>query len=214
MLKHLKHLTFLMALLATVALHAQKTKTQKQPKDKQEEVEKPPPPQEEIVDVRIDTTNAGMDEGTTTKEFSKEDLFFNFPDTTAAPSDELTKQIKNMLELTGALNIGVEYAKLMQTDDEKARNGLPKEFYQKMFAELTNGPYRDIFENALVKVYRKYYTLDEVNELIAFYKTDIGKKLLERIPALMKEGQEVGMSIGKVLGMKVYNDLLKEGKLN
>lgn len=190
---------------------AQKVKTTKKAKAKEEEIEKPPPPQEELREVRIDTS--GTIEAPSAKGFSKEDFFFNMPDTSTAPNDELTSRLKDLLDISGALDIGVQFAKLMNSNNEQERNGLPKEFYQKMYEAMTTGDTRKMFENELIKIYRKYYTLEDVNAVLAFYNTDAGKKTLKNLPSIMDESKKVGEGFGKVIAMKIYNDLLKEGKI-
>lgn len=44
------------------------------------------------------------------------------------------------------------------------------------------------------KIYSEEFTAEELRELNAFYATDIGKKSIERMPALMTKGAQIGMS--------------------
>jgi hypothetical protein len=43
-----------------------------------------------------------------------------------------------------------------------------------------------------IRIYRNAYTEAELRELIAFYKTPVGRKTVELMPRLMQEGMEVG----------------------
>jgi uncharacterized protein len=197
------------------SVQAQKVKNSKKSKAKEEIGKPPPPPAEEVIfDVRIDTSATEVEKPPPRAMFQKEDFFFNMPDTSAAPNDELTAELKKFLSMTGALDLGIQFAKLMNSDNEQERNGLPKEFYQKMYEEMATRETRAIFENEIIKVYRKYYTLADVKEILSFYATDAGKKMLKSLPSLMEESQKIGAEFGKVIGMKVYNDLIKEGKIN
>ena len=45
---------------------------------------------------------------------------------------------------------------------------------------------------AIVKMYTEAYTKSELEELVAFYRTDVGRKSIEVMPKLMKEGGELG----------------------
>ncbi len=47
-------------------------------------------------------------------------------------------------------------------------------------------------ETEVVDLYVAELTEPELRELIAFYETPTGKKLLERVPALMQGGAEIG----------------------
>ena len=62
--------------------------------------------------------------------------------------------------------------------------------------------YRNWFKNdidrtkitsALFELYAKTFTVKEINELIAFYKTPTGQKVLTESPKIMKEAAKIGM---------------------
>ena len=64
------------------------------------------------------------------------------------------------------------------------------------------GIYRTWFENdidresmkaEIEKIYAEAFTVEEMKELLRFYKTPVGQKFLEISPDLMKRGAEVGM---------------------
>jgi uncharacterized protein len=44
----------------------------------------------------------------------------------------------------------------------------------------------------LVGIYSKAFTEPEVKQLVAFYKTPIGKKALQQMPKLMQQGAQIG----------------------
>lgn len=65
--------------------------------------------------------------------------------------------------------------------------------------------FRDIFEDFFaqhfrwetllpeyVRIYREAFTEAELRELIAFYKSPVGRKTVELMPRLMQEGAEIG----------------------
>jgi hypothetical protein len=62
--------------------------------------------------------------------------------------------------------------------------------------------YRNWFENdidrtkmitAISKLYAKTFTIKEINELIAFYETPTGQKVLAKTPKIMKDAAMIGM---------------------
>jgi len=134
-------------------------------------------------------------------------------DTIPPPQDDLTKELKKMLETTGALNLGVQFAKGLQELQASGQDILPREFYERLYDEIANGNGRRWFENAIIKIYRQHLTVEDVKELNAFYSTPAGKKYISLLPVLLEESKEVGTSIGRYLGMKIYEQLLNEGKL-
>ena len=173
-----------------------KTTTKKQPA--------PPPKKLPDQDTKIDVIS-----GDSAVSYYKEPIL----DTIPPPQDDLTKELKKMLETTGALNLGVQFAKGLQELQASGQDILPREFYERLYDEIANGNGRRWFENAIIKIYRKHVTVEDVKELNAFYSTPAGKKYISLLPVLLEESKEVGTSIGRYLGMKIYEQLLNEGKL-
>lgn len=58
-----------------------------------------------------------------------------------------------------------------------------------------------IFEDECVAVYARHFTADELEQLLAFYRSPVGRKALERGAAMMGEmmlaGQRVGQGIAR-----------------
>ena len=57
--------------------------------------------------------------------------------------------------------------------------------------------------NRIVPVYDKYYTHEEIKEIIHFFETSLGRKFLETSVPLMQESMTVGQQYGAELGRKV-----------
>ena len=47
-------------------------------------------------------------------------------------------------------------------------------------------------ENDFVAIYMKAFTEDEFKQIVAFYKTPVGKKTLQELPKLMEQGAQIG----------------------
>ena len=65
---------------------------------------------------------------------------------------------------------------------------------------------KKMFEEDLPSVYEKYFTEEEVNELIQFYESPTGKKLLEQTPEMTGEI----MSIMSTKYMPILSSKMKE----
>ena len=63
-----------------------------------------------------------------------------------------------------------------------------------VFAENYNS-----FHELMVHLYHKHFTATDIQQLLSFYGTDIGKKMIAVTPALTKESFEVGAQWGQVL---------------
>jgi hypothetical protein len=64
----------------------------------------------------------------------------------------------------------------------------------------------------LSPVYSKYYSKEELESLIALYKTPVMQKYVSNTPALLKESMTIGQAWGESIGRKVADELAKESK--
>ena len=55
----------------------------------------------------------------------------------------------------------------------------------------------------LVPVYSKHFTEQEIVDLLNFYNTSTGKKMIEKMPAILEESMEIGRKWGIELAQKI-----------
>ena len=79
---------------------------------------------------------------------------------------------------------------------------------------VTTG-YRNELLARIVMIYHKYFSHEEIRDLIDFYRTDTGKKTIRIMPDLLRESMEAGRmwadSIMPVLKERLRERLRKEG---
>ncbi len=76
-----------------------------------------------------------------------------------------------------------------------------REFSKEFLAESRTQ--RDHLVGLMIEVYAKYYTPEDVQALIAFYRTPAGKKLAAVGPKAAVESMQVGQKWGQELGAKI-----------
>jgi hypothetical protein len=115
------------------------------------------------------------------------------------------KKVRELLRLSGELTTAKEAcdAALKKQKDNAA---LPPG-YIKRFRQLADEKF---FEDVFTPVYMKHFDEEDIDGVIAFYKTPAGKKLIAERPALMKDAAQEGMTAGAKLGMRVMEELRKE----
>lgn len=73
----------------------------------------------------------------------------------------------------------------------------------------------EVLQQKMYRVYARYFTLEELQGLIAFNKTDIGRKANKVMPILMRESmsaaQDWSVEIGPELSARVKERLDREG---
>lgn len=115
-------------------------------------------------------------------------------------------QVKKLLDVTGALTVGrsmsAAAAKQMTDRIKKARPNIPADTVD----EIANEVNRTI-SNALVaegglvdllsSVYAKYFSDEEINALISFYETPLGKKVATLTPRITQEAFAIGQRFAR-----------------
>jgi len=109
--------------------------------------------------------------------------------------------IEKLLEVTGASQLGAQMASIMgrqvidglkrsQPDIPDRMIELTKQVLDEEFAKAFTGP--DSLTSRVVGVYAKHFTQGEIRGLLAFYGTDLGKKMIAVMPILVQESAVIG----------------------
>jgi len=98
-----------------------------------------------------------------------------------APSAAKLTKIRKLLKLTKADQIGTSMLEGMKAQ-------LPPAQYEKVAAVIKPTEIVDL----VVGVYAKHFTDKDVDGLLAFYATPLGKRLIEEGPQIAKESMQLG----------------------
>ena len=63
----------------------------------------------------------------------------------------------------------------------------------------------------LASVYQKYMTQVDLEEMIIFYQTPVGKKYAKNLSMIMQESMEVGQQWGMKIGQEIAYKLKEKG---
>ena len=109
--------------------------------------------------------------------------------------------IEQLLEVTGAKDIGLQMGAMVSQQMldamQKSRPDIPprvvqiiREVVDQHFSRSMTGP--DSMLGGLVAVYAKYFTQAEVRGLVAFYRSDLGRKAIAGMPGILKDSAALG----------------------
>lgn len=123
----------------------------------------------------------------------------------AMVSAQTSKQekVKEMMEITGSGNIGKYFADNMIDYLAKGYPDIPKFVLEEFKSEIKPNELQEM----VVPIYEKHFTEKEIDDILMFYKTDTGKKLIEKLPIILQESTIIGEKWGKEIGQKVLNKL-------
>ncbi|HET8828327.1 MAG TPA: DUF2059 domain-containing protein [Pelobium sp.] len=120
------------------------------------------------------------------------------------------EKIKTLLELTGSANLGKQMFEQMIGSFKSRVSKVPDSFWETFQKEID----MDGLMAKTIPLYDKYYTEAEIDGLISFYQSDLGKKVITTLPPLMKESMEIGQAWGREIGEKVMKKLKEEEEKN
>ena len=88
----------------------------------------------------------------------------------------------------------------------KYSNGtISDEFWNRIHNEIVNSIDEILIK--LTEVYHKYYTIEDINKIIEFYKSEVGQKLLKNQQSIQKENYQIGLEFGQNITQKVLEEL-------
>ncbi len=98
--------------------------------------------------------------------------------TATAQTDSAKARVKELLELTGSGKLGIQVMNSIIGTYKEQMPDIPTEFWDKFMSQVQPSNLVDL----LIPIYTKYYSDDEIMQLIEFYKTTIGQKVIEMMP--------------------------------
>jgi uncharacterized protein len=136
---------------------------------------------------------------------------------TPAPAAEIApekiQQIEQLMTLTGAQNLGLQFGRIMTQQIYqvlKAAKPQTPDRALTLIEEETNALMAEespALLASLVPIYDRHFTAAELAQLVAFYQTDLGKKTIEVMPMVMKESVAAGQVWGQKMAPKLMSRL-------
>jgi len=89
----------------------------------------------------------------------------------------------------------------------RARPDVPAQFWQDFSQEFKRQASPDELMKAILPIYDKHFTQQEIRQLIAFYESPLGKKISVTLPEIQQESIEAGRAWGEQLGDRMHKQL-------
>lgn len=140
---------------------------------------------------------------------------------------EVKASIEKLMEVTGAVKMGKQMAHAvalqMTAVLKQGRPSMDEETLQ-LLNEVVEEELETVFGDSgplvdeLIPVYARHFTLEEIQGLLAFYETDLGRKTIEVMPMIIQEsmaaGQNYSMQRVPEVQQRVMERLRKAGVIN
>lgn len=109
------------------------------------------------------------------------------------------KSIKELLVLTGAANLGIQIIQNILPNMKQLVPDAPESFWTEFMKEVNP----DEMMALVIPIYQKYFTEHEIQEILKFYKSPTGQKVIQNLPQVTQESMVAGQQWGQMLGQRV-----------
>lgn len=117
------------------------------------------------------------------------------------------QDILKLLRVSGSSELGIQVMDQLMMTFEEILPDVPTEFW----ADFRNEVKAEDLLDMMVPIYDKYYTHDDIRELIKFYESPVGKKMVDTMPLLLQESMQAGQEWGRALSEKMLQKLKEKG---
>ena len=128
---------------------------------------------------------------------------------TPAPDAGKVAVIRQILQETHAADQIVSAIEVSLPAQRAANPKIPAAFFDRL-VEAARAQRGELME-ALVPVYARRFEMPELEALLAFYKSPLGRRLVEIQPTFLRDSFEVGQAWGMRIGAAIGEQLAKEG---
>jgi len=116
------------------------------------------------------------------------------------------QEIEKMLKLTGMEKLVDQMMSQMMSGMQAQMTNMPSEFWVSFSKKIKAS---DLLEK-LMPVYDKYYSLEDLRAVNAFYSSPAGQRMLSVMPQLMQESMVIGQEWGQKVGQQAAEEAKAE----
>jgi len=104
-----------------------------------------------------------------------------------------------MLQMTGALEMKEQLLHSVMNYFRTSMPFMPKDVsddLEQSFGKLD-------LETPIIAIYKQHISASDADAIIAFYKTPAGKDMIQAMPEIMQQSQQVGLQLGRKTAQEV-----------
>ena len=128
----------------------------------------------------------------------------------ASAQDNIKEQhIRELMNKMGSGQLGVQVVRNKIAAYKQQMPNVDPQFWD----DFAKSVKPDDLINLVVPIYAKYFTDDDIQAMITFYDSPVGKKMIEKLPLITQESMQAGGEWGKQLSEKIMQRLKEKGYL-
>lgn len=120
------------------------------------------------------------------------------------------ENIRTLIIMSGSGDLGMQVLDALLPQFSQMLPDVPSEYWAKFRNKIE---VNELVETIL-PIYAKYYTDDDIKQLLNFYKSEIGQKMIKISPLMMQESMSAGQEWGKKISDELIKELVKDGYIS
>lgn len=121
------------------------------------------------------------------------------------------KTLKKMFKASGSADSYEAIIGQMMDMFKQQYSDLGDDFWNDFEKEFSTDAIKDLTE-MLVPVYQKHLSIEDLNQIIEFYKSPVGKKFADKTPMIAEESMQIGQAWGMKIGEDFGQKMMEKGK--
>lgn len=121
-------------------------------------------------------------------------------------NNQYKETLYKMLDKSGGLeSVRLMIPQLVNMMKQQAASQ-PDSFWED-FTKRWTKQFIDKMMEGITPIYQKHLTLKDLEDILAFYNTPVGKKLSASTPVMGKEAMRIGQQLGMEIGRQMQNEI-------
>ena len=122
-------------------------------------------------------------------------------------STDLNDKIVELMDVMGATaQFEMVVDNLINLQRQSYDGMITSEFWDEFSKEMKKDGFADLYE-MIIPIYEKHFNEEDVDGIIAFYKSEVGQKMVSKQPMIMQEAMTAGAAWGQALGEQIVERL-------
>ncbi|MEO1620820.1 MAG: DUF2059 domain-containing protein [Cyanobacteria bacterium J06632_3] len=112
------------------------------------------------------------------------------------------EQIEELLALTNADDLSIQVMEGLITQFRQLAPEVPDEWWDRFIAKVDDTD----FNSLIIPIYERNFTAEEMDGIIAFYRTPVGQSVIAKMPAVTQDS----IMVGQTWGVSIAEELMRE----
>ncbi len=122
-------------------------------------------------------------------------------------TSSMKEDVIRLLEVTESIALSKQMLLPMLDTLSQTNPEIPQEIWKRLYDSFD----ADLIISEIVPLYLKYFTHEDIKNMLDFYTSPTGEKTIEIMPALIQESMVIGQALGRRVMQEIIEDLKKEG---